>query len=64
MTADHLRREKPFLFLAIITAALYDNMPMQRKLELEVKKAISERMIWGGSISFEVLQGILVHIAW
>ncbi|KAJ6032634.1 hypothetical protein N7540_003366 [Penicillium herquei] len=64
VNAEKLRREKPFLFLAIITAALYDNMPLQRKLETEVKKAISECMIGGGKISFEVLQGLLVHIAW
>jgi hypothetical protein len=39
-------------------------MPLQRKLEIEVKKAISECMIGSGQISFEVLQGLLVHIAW
>ncbi|KAJ5148027.1 hypothetical protein N7526_001379, partial [Penicillium atrosanguineum] len=64
VTAGQLRREKPFLLLAIITAALYDNMPLQRKLEREVKNAISESMIWGGPVTFEILQGILVHIAW
>ncbi|KAJ5288147.1 hypothetical protein N7478_003833 [Penicillium angulare] len=62
--AEKLRREKPFLFLTIIMAALYNNMPLQRKLEKEVKKAISERMMGGGKITFEVLQGLLVHIAW
>jgi len=64
INAEKLRRERPFLFLAIITAALYDNMPLQRKLEMEVKKTISECMIGGGKITFEVLQGLLVHIAW
>lgn len=62
--AEQLRREKPFLFLVTITAALYGNMPLQRKLEMEVKKTISDRMIGGGQISFEVLQGLLVHLAW
>lgn len=64
MTAEKLRREKPFLFLAILTATLCDNMPLQRKLETEVKKATSECLIFDGPVSFEVLQGILVHIAW
>ncbi|KAJ6002603.1 hypothetical protein N7451_005150 [Penicillium sp. IBT 35674x] len=64
VNAEQLRREKPFLFLVAITAALYDNMPLQRKLEMEVKKAISEYMIGGRQISFEILQGLLVHIAW
>ncbi|KAJ5814180.1 uncharacterized protein N7503_000930 [Penicillium pulvis] len=64
VNAEQLRREKPFLFLVTITAALYSNMPLQRKLEMEVKKKISDCMIGGGKISFEVLQALLVHIAW
>ncbi|KAJ5778799.1 hypothetical protein N7520_002045 [Penicillium odoratum] len=64
VNAEMLRRDKPFLFLALITAALYDNMPLQRKLEIEMKKAISECMVGGGQISFETLQGLLVHISW
>ncbi|KAL4971317.1 hypothetical protein BDW66DRAFT_165454 [Aspergillus desertorum] len=63
-TASTLRRDKPFLFLAILTAALYDNMPLQRTLELEVKRAISSCMIFDGPISFDMLQGLLVHLAW
>ncbi|KAJ5655360.1 hypothetical protein N7507_007310 [Penicillium longicatenatum] len=64
VNAETLRREKPFLFLAIVTSALYENTPLQRKFEMEVKKAISECMIGGGQISFGVLQGLLVLIAW
>ncbi|KAF4233514.1 hypothetical protein CNMCM8980_010237 [Aspergillus fumigatiaffinis] len=63
-TATALRKEKPFLFLTILTAALYDNMPLQRTLELEVKRAISHSMIFDGPATFEMLQGILVHLAW
>ncbi|KAJ5752226.1 RTA1-domain-containing protein [Penicillium odoratum] len=64
VNAQQLRREKPLLFLAIINAALYENLFLQRKLEMESKKAISECIIGSGKISFEVLQGLLVHIAW
>ncbi|GLA17725.1 hypothetical protein AnigIFM62618_004873 [Aspergillus niger] len=63
-SAESLRKDKPFLFLAILTATLYDNMPLQRMLEKEVKKKVSDCMIYDGPISFEVLQGLLVHIAW
>ncbi|RAL13912.1 fungal specific transcription factor domain-containing protein [Aspergillus homomorphus CBS 101889] len=63
-TAANLRKEKPFLFLTILTAALYDNMPLQRTLEVEVKRIISKCMIFDGSMSFEILQGLLVHLAW
>lgn len=64
LTPEALRREKPFLFFAILTAALYDNMPMQRIFESEIKKAISHRMIFDGTITFEVLQGLLIYITW
>lgn len=64
MTGEKLRREKPFVFLTTLTAALYDNMPMQRTLSEIVKKIISHRMIFGGEISFELLQGLLIYIAW
>lgn len=63
-TAEALRRDKPFLFLTILTAALHDNMPLQRTLEKQVKKAISDCMIFDGPVSFEILQGLLVHLAW
>ncbi|GCB23052.1 transcriptional regulator WAR1 [Aspergillus awamori] len=63
-SAESLRKDKPFLFLTILTATLYDNMPLQRMLEKEVKKKVSDCMIYDGPISFEVLQGLLVHIAW
>ncbi|KAJ5779814.1 hypothetical protein N7457_007534 [Penicillium paradoxum] len=63
-TAETLRRDKPFLLLTILTVALHDNMPLQRTLEKQVKKAISDCMIFDGSVSFEILQGLLVHLAW
>ncbi|KAJ6189853.1 hypothetical protein N7519_004761 [Penicillium mononematosum] len=64
MTAETLRRDKPFLLLTILTAALHDNMPLQRRLEKQVKKVISDCMIFDGTVSFEILQGLLVHLAW
>ncbi|PWY94489.1 hypothetical protein BO94DRAFT_531461 [Aspergillus sclerotioniger CBS 115572] len=64
LSAEDLRRDKPFLFLAILNAALYDNMPLQRTVEKEVKKMISDCMIFDGPVSFEILQGLLVHLAW
>ncbi|OQE01924.1 hypothetical protein PENSOL_c003G10580 [Penicillium solitum] len=62
-TAETLRRDKPFLLLTILTAALHDNMPLQRKLEKQVKKVISDCMIFDSPVSFEILQGLLVHLA-
>ncbi|PYI14634.1 hypothetical protein BO99DRAFT_406492 [Aspergillus violaceofuscus CBS 115571] len=39
-------------------------MPLQRTLELEVKRAIGRCMIFDGPVSFDMLQGLLVHLAW
>ncbi|EFQ99999.1 hypothetical protein MGYG_03007 [Nannizzia gypsea CBS 118893] len=64
MMAEELRRDRPFLFLSIISAASYSNMPLQRKLGEEVKSAIASRMIVNGEVSFDLLQGLLVSLAW
>lgn len=60
----HLRQERPFLFLAILSVASYEDMPLQRSLGAEVKKAVSSRMILNGEVSFDLLQGLLVFLAW
>ncbi|KAI9665416.1 MAG: hypothetical protein M1831_001855 [Alyxoria varia] len=64
VTAIHLRTAKPFLFLAIVTVACFDDMSLQKLLCKFVKDAISSRMIQNGEISFEILQGLLVYLAW
>ncbi|KAE8142897.1 hypothetical protein BDV38DRAFT_277710 [Aspergillus pseudotamarii] len=64
VTASVLRQQKPFLFLAVLASAAYSNMPLQRLLGKEVKKAIASRMIMHAEVSFELLQGMLVFLAW
>ncbi|KAM5474653.1 hypothetical protein MferCBS49748_000059 [Microsporum ferrugineum] len=62
--AEQLRRERPFLFLAVISSASYTDMPLQRKLGQEVKAAIASRMIINGEVCLDLLQGLLVYLAW
>ncbi|OGM47925.1 hypothetical protein ABOM_002737 [Aspergillus bombycis] len=64
VTAPDLRQEKPFLFLAILASAAYANMPLQRLLGKEIKRVIASCMIMRGDVSFELLQGMLVFLAW
>ncbi|KAF2088723.1 hypothetical protein K490DRAFT_38093 [Saccharata proteae CBS 121410] len=64
VTVEELRHEKPFLLLSVLSASCYEDMPLQRALGSEMKQAISNRVILGGAISFELLQGLLVHLAW
>ena len=64
-TAEELKQQEPFLLLAILAAASYEDMPLQRALGKKVKQAISIRMILlNGEISFDLLQGLMVYIAW
>ncbi|KAJ5529942.1 hypothetical protein N7527_003335 [Penicillium freii] len=64
VSVKQLRQEKPFLCLAILASASYENMPLQRALGAEVKKVVASRMVIGGEVSFELLQGLLVFLAW
>ncbi|CRG91264.1 Protein SOGA2 [Talaromyces islandicus] len=63
-TAEYLRKEKPFLFLAILSAASFADMPLQRLLGNETKRFIASRMVLNGEVSFDLLQGLLVYLAW
>ncbi|KAJ5161704.1 hypothetical protein N7492_007096 [Penicillium capsulatum] len=63
MSAKELRQDHPFLFLAVLAAASYENMPLQRLLGTEVKRAISTRMILNGEISLDLLQGLLLAVS-
>ncbi|KXG52499.1 uncharacterized protein PGRI_087830 [Penicillium griseofulvum] len=64
VSIKELRQEKPFLCLAILASASFENMSLQRALGDEVKKVVASRMVIGGAISFELLQGLLVFLAW
>jgi hypothetical protein len=64
ISVKQLRQKKQLLCLAILASASYENMPLQRALGAEFKKAVASRMIIGGEISFELLQGLMVFLAW
>ncbi|KAL2846885.1 hypothetical protein BJY01DRAFT_263211 [Aspergillus pseudoustus] len=59
-----LRQESPFLLLCILTASLEHNPVLQDELELIVRKEIASRLIVGVERNMDLLQGLLVHIAW
>ncbi|OOQ90361.1 hypothetical protein PEBR_04496 [Penicillium brasilianum] len=64
VSAVQLREEKPFLFLAIMASASYENILLQRSLGAEVRRAVASRIILNGEVSFDLLQGLLVFLAW
>ncbi|BDD57774.1 hypothetical protein MAP00_003114 [Monascus purpureus] len=63
-TAEEIRRDRPFVFLAILATASYESMPLQRRLECEMKEMLSQCMIFGRKITFDTLQGLLIYLAW
>lgn len=63
-SAETLRHEKPFLFLAVLASSSFHDMPLQRILGGVLKQTVNDRMIQGATSSFEFLQGLLVFLAW
>jgi hypothetical protein len=63
-TVESLRREKPFLFLSIVAVAVFGNTPLQRLLGKEMQKQIASRIVMRNEKSLDILQGLLVHLAY
>lgn len=64
-TAEQLRDEKPFLLLAILASASYNQkLTLQRMLGKEVKRHVAAKMVVGGDMTLELLQGLIVFLAW
>jgi hypothetical protein len=63
-TTSSLRRNAPFLFLAIMSAMSYDNTLLQKYLVREITSQVSEKIVMKGEKSLQLLQGLLVHVAW
>ncbi|KAJ5477698.1 hypothetical protein N7530_003207 [Penicillium desertorum] len=62
-TAEQLRREKPFLYLNISMVAC-QNAPRQRELVDAVKEYVAEHIIIREEHSLDLLQGLLINVAW
>ena len=63
-SAKSLQREKPLLLSAILAAATHDNCALQRRLGDEFKQAVMHRVLCAGPMSLELLQALLVYLAW
>jgi hypothetical protein len=58
------RRERPFLFLSIMTAMTYRTPSTQRILAENFKEQVAARIIECSHKGLEMLQGLLVHSAY
>ncbi|KAJ5374565.1 hypothetical protein N7517_006571 [Penicillium concentricum] len=63
VTAEELRREKPFLYLNISMVAC-QNARRQREIVDVVQAYVAEHIVIRGEHSLDLLQGLLVNVAW
>jgi len=64
VSLDSLRREKPFLLLAILTMASTSNQTLQDLLEADLRETLGRKVIFNGEKSLDLLQGLLIYLAW
>lgn len=58
-----LLQRRPVLMLAVLTVASYNSIPFQLKLSREFRKVLMAKVM-SGEKSLDLLQGLLVFIAW
>jgi hypothetical protein len=63
VTAEDLRREKPFLFLNVSMVATL-NPFRQHEIVNTVQQYVAEHIVIRGEHSLDLLQGLLVNVAW
>lgn len=63
-TVASMSKDRPFLLLAAVTAASSKYCHIQDALVRRFKEYLSERVIIAGEKDLDLLQGLLVHLAW
>jgi hypothetical protein len=61
VSPEALRYDNPFLFLCIMAVTAFENPMLQRRLGKEIKK---QSLVMGLEVSMDLLQGLLVFVAW
>jgi len=60
----HFRQDHPFLFRACIAVAAHTDPLLQMRLGEDMLRYVGERMLLCTEKSLDLLQGLLVLIAW
>ena len=63
-TAASMAEDRPFLLLAAVAAASSQYCHLQDALIRQFKATLSQRVIMAGEKDLDLLQGLLVHLAW
>ena len=64
LTIDSFRRERPFLLLSVLTLTSRKRFKLKECLEREFREVLSQRVIVDGAQSLDLIQGLLVYLAW
>jgi hypothetical protein len=59
-----MAEDRPFLLLAALAVASSNHCHLQDALIKKFKESLSERVLINGEQDLDLLQGLLVHIAW
>ncbi|KAK1573966.1 uncharacterized protein LY79DRAFT_524672 [Colletotrichum navitas] len=59
-----LRQTRPALCLALLAASSHDDVRLQRALGHMFNELVAARLVSGNFTCLDVLQGLLVHLAW
>ncbi|PYI28965.1 hypothetical protein BP00DRAFT_401748 [Aspergillus indologenus CBS 114.80] len=63
-TAASMAKSRPFLLLAALAAASSNYCHLQDALIRQVRESLSQRVVIAGEKDLDLLQGLLVHLAW
>jgi hypothetical protein len=59
-----LRRKKPFLILAILTVSCRHDLVRQSSMAKAIRELVSRKLLNHSEPSLDVLQGLMVYLAW
>lgn len=58
------RRERPSLLLSLLALASRKQATLHASLERELKKGVAAKVIMDGGLDLDLLQGLMVYLAW
>jgi hypothetical protein len=64
LTAESIVKDRPFLLLAAVTNGASKYQHLQAALIEKFKTVLSQNLIIAGEKDLDLLQGLLVHLAW
>jgi hypothetical protein len=63
-SVSNMRQNHPFLLLGILCAMTVHEVRLNSRLHAELLRTLSDRVIIGGEENLDIIQGLLVQLAW